>query len=112
MAARTVNTTAETFTLTGTTVDTITVTPTAGAMSVVRIINRDGAGTTLWVTAGYTPASGNGQTVPNPTAGGSNCHPVPDGEWWALDFRSGYYDVVTVKVLGNGGAYTVEVERA
>jgi hypothetical protein len=107
MTARTVNTTSETYTLTTTAHDTITVTPGAGAIKAVRIINLD-ATTIMWCAGGRA-----GQTVPTATAGGSNCHPAfTNGGWWAFDLDpDGEYVTITVDVVGNGNQYTVEVDR-
>jgi hypothetical protein len=106
MTVRTVNTTAEVFTLTGTTHDTITITAAAGAIRSARIINLD-ATTRMWVAAGVV-----GQTVPTAVAEASNTHPVEaNAGWWALDFADGYYGVVTLDVVGSGNKYVVEVDR-
>jgi hypothetical protein len=45
------------------------------------------------------------------TVGGSDCHPIPAQGWWGLDLSGGYYDTVTVSVVGSGNTYTVEVDR-
>jgi hypothetical protein len=113
MTARTVNTTAETYTLSGTTADTITVTAARGAIRSVRIINRAASGgAEMWAAGARTPAAGKAEmVVAAATVGGSDCHPIPAQGWWGLDLSGGYYDTVTVSVVGSGNTYTVEVDR-
>lgn len=115
MANQTVTTLAETFTLSASAADTITVQSGAAIKSVSVINLADAGGTRMWADGCRTPVGGRAErAIVTPTIGGSNCHPIEaGGGWWALDFgEDGYDDVVTVVVVGGGNQYTIEVEPA
>jgi hypothetical protein len=115
MTARSVTTTAETYTLDTSTPDTVTVNYGAPVKSVAVINLADAGGTRMWVDGCRTPLGGRAErTLGSPTIGASGYHPVEaGGGWWALDFgEDGYHGVVTLMVVGGGNQYTIEVEPA
>jgi len=95
-------------TLTTTTVDTVTLT---GKGNLITVINREASTeTTFWVT--YNTVGG---TAVTPTAAGAECYPVAPGNG-SISFRvrnvAGVANGRTVKILGNGHAYTVMLTDA
>lgn len=94
---------AKNATLTGTTVDTVTI---KGTYQKVEILNRD-ATNTVWVT--LTPAN-----VPNvanlpidPVAAADEAFPVPPSTAFIYSHDGASALSYKVKILGNGGAYSV-----
>jgi hypothetical protein len=96
MATYTVNL-AKHATLSGTTVDTVTLN--GAGTGRFEVINRDGTNT-AWVTysRGGTPA--------DPTASGDECHVLPPNS--SKEFFTFGASALVMKILGNGGAYSVE----
>lgn len=82
-------------TLTGSTVDTVTL---AGPYPVVEVVNRSGANF-IWVRA-----SGNGTPPSDPTVAGDECEPVAPGERRVVLVGA---KSPIVKIIGNGDAYSV-----
>ena len=89
-------------TLTGTTVDTVTL---SGPLQRVTVINRAAAGSAdLWVTISQSA------TAPaDPVAEADDTYWVPAGGFKTFAATGG--DGVIIKVLGNGNAYSVEGEQ-
>lgn len=87
-------------TLTGTTVDTVTLTPTWGAISSIVVINTH-ATNDLWVRVGV------GAPPTDPTASGNNTIRVRPNVARHVDI-SGMPGSVIVKLLGNANGYSVE----
>lgn len=95
-------------TLSGTTVDTVTITD----ATTIDVCNDAAAGgTNLYVTVGI------GTAPSDPTSGGDNTYMVPPGGWSTFAASSlftgygvspGQYPDIVVKVLGNNNAYRVE----
>jgi hypothetical protein len=95
-------------TLSTTTVDTVTLT---GKGNLLTVVNRAASdGTTFWIT--YNATAG---TAATPTAAGDECYPVPPGNG-AISFRirsvAAVANGLTVKILGDGHAYTVMLTDA
>jgi hypothetical protein len=88
-------------TLSGTTVDTVTL---SGALTRVTVINRAAAGgADMWVTISTT------STAPSdPVAAADNTYWIPAGGY--KTFRAGGNGCI-VKILGNSNAYSVEGEQ-
>jgi len=87
-------------TLSGTTVDTVTLT---GAPNEADVLNEASAGgANLYVTSGWT-----GNTPAEPTASGDDTRVVPPGGFITIKIP-GVGAAVIVKIIGNGNAYSVE----
>lgn len=97
MATITCTKTTGKVTLTGTTVDTVTV----GEAGPMVICNWTGATdlTVTWALNGSTPAT--------PVAGAAETIAVPAGMARSLEMQS-YNSPIILKVLGNGNVYSVE----
>jgi hypothetical protein len=91
-------------TLSTTTVDTVTLT---GRGTILTVINREAStGTDFWITF-----NANGGTAATPTAAGDECYPVMPRGSQSFRVRSvaTVASGVTVKILGDGHAYTVQL---
>lgn len=94
---------AKSATLSGTTVDTVTLT----AAPAVEVSNDAPDGSSkIWARCSFTG------TPPDPTAGGDDCSPIPPGgvKRFERDALNSIDDTgsAVVKIIGNGNAYVVE----
>lgn len=105
MATVTATRTTGKVTLTGTTVDTVTLA--GGGAELFDVVNWSGA-TDLTVTA-----TNDGTTPTTPVAGAAETWTIPAGQWLTISLprRTGGNSTV-VKVLGNGNVYSVERRSA
>lgn len=100
MAADATGTRAVTNTLTGTTVDTVTL---QGHWVAVEVVNHDPAeGDTLWVAVGK-----DGDTIADPAADANECVPVFPGTSCVILVNQGASCKPKVLILGDGTKYTV-----
>ena len=94
-------------TLTGTTVDTVTL---QGTWAAVEVVNWD-ASDTLWVTVGHqVPGSvglSNAEVPADPVASANETFRVPAGTSLLIPLPNGAPVQPIVKILGDGGDYSV-----
>lgn len=83
--------------------DTVTLSPGSGEyFANFEVLNRDAADT-LWITYGAS-------TVVDPTAGADGAYVVPAGAVFSGTIE-GVVNSLTVKVLGSGGDYSVQLRE-
>jgi hypothetical protein len=87
-------------TLTGTTVDTVTLAPGSDEyFANFEVLNRDTADT-LWITYGDDPD--------DPVASADGAYVIPANVAFSASIE-GIASSITVKILGDGGAYSVQL---